>query len=275
MITLINMIFYIFNIILHLFTTLYCILIRIYLLTIGLLFLSSSYSFAYQANNYHVIVGAFRNYDNAIRFKNSHRALNVDMAFHKERNLYYMSTLKTDNKYDAYFKLKKVRSIGIPDAWVYKGKLTDSNSKIESNQKVKDTVVVTIEKSILQFKFENPVKYGVCVQAFDAQSKEKLDGLLDVYDSTKSKLIGHIETFKNYGLALFGEYKGNVIFNLDFLGFNPLERKVNFNRLLAKSSNDLISINGDTIYIALYLEPEIKLNSFQTLDQIYFYLRMG
>jgi len=131
--------------------------------------------------------------------------------------------------------------------------------------------VVTLEKSLIQFKFENPVNYNVRVKVFNAQSKEKINGLLDVYDSTGSRLIGHIETFKNYGLALFTEYKGNVIFDLDFLGFNSLERNINFNQLLAKNSNNLISINSDSIDISFKLEPEINLEKYQALDKIYFY----
>ena len=94
-----------------------------------------------QQSSYYVVVGAFRQEENAQHFQDHVLSLNLPAiyALNPETNLFYVYVRNTENKGDAYTTLKDMHVEGIRDAWIYKGFLPGHIARAEAESILQDS----------------------------------------------------------------------------------------------------------------------------------------
>ena len=249
----------------------------------------------------YVVIGAFKNQNNAIRFtSHAQKDLKLDAKFEMNvrRNLYYVYVMNTEDLGVAVQEAKRLRTESeFTDTWVYRGSFDGSGDEpvviiptVENKPDdigtpaVTENVATTTEDSTAaEVTPENSVELPVETESSPDDSKDGTKFLFKISRATDLKRIrGDVDVIDVDRSRKMGTYKGNLAVKVsspqsksgnmalvcEVFGYRKVQREINYND--PEAGTDIIRDASGSVVIPFELE-RLRKGDIAVMYNVYFF----
>jgi outer membrane protein OmpA-like peptidoglycan-associated protein len=259
--------------------------------------------------DYVVVIGAFSVYKNAVNFTSKASKLHLDAKYeiNKNRNLYYVFVMSTDNRQQAIDEALRLRKESpYFDTWVFHGSLgqvesamqgTDINpttaetiATVSANDNTTRTESTTNQKSTAadistgmaastqgatkaeeDKKVESPDTEiegkSFFFKIFRADDQAEIEGDVNVIDAERSRKIGTFTGNKIVGVADPKNKEGKVSFVCEVFGFRKVQRDLNY----SKPEGEDITINESNATVIPFELVRLQKGDIAVMYNVFFF----
>lgn len=251
--------------------------------------------------HHYVVIGAFAIKKNAVRFTTKAAATNMQAKFelNPERQLYYVYVLTTDDRREAIDLAMRLRSESpYNDTWVFRGLLGESKPVgvrgVDINPLTLETVnqVVSTDQPVMasdsgsatqQVIFEDvtPANQFQTVlstsedltgksflfNVFRADTKEPIQGDINVIDSERSRKIGSYAANRSIRLSNPGNKNGNLSLITEVFGYRKVQRELNYHN----PEGEDISRDTDNNVVVPFELVRLQKGDIAVMYNVYFF----
>ena len=160
---------------------------------------------------HYVVIGAFANHDNAIRWTDQANKSNftAEYALNEARGLYYVFILRTTDKRAAFRLMLKIRVETIyKDAWVFSGRLGVQSEPVEEVVEEKPPVEEPVEAVIIEDVVEETVEE---VKPEPVVEKPAGKPFLFKLTSEGEDVLGEVHILESPAASQYQAFKGNEV----------------------------------------------------------------
>lgn len=215
----------------------------------------------FQGHHY-VVIGAFAIKRNAVRFtsKAAGNSLQAKFEMNPDRQLYYVYVLTTDDRNEAIDLAMRLRSDSpYNDTWVFKGLLGETQSAgirgVDINPTTQDRVEKVVSQDVLASSTETTANNQHVIveevtstdqpsvvstsedlsgksflfKVFRADTKEVVEGDINVIDSERSKKVGSYAANRQIRITNPNNKSGNLSLITEVFGYRKIQREINYN----------------------------------------------
>jgi outer membrane protein OmpA-like peptidoglycan-associated protein len=257
----------------------------------SVLLLTFFYSFA-QQKSFYVVVGVFKNEQNAKRLLEYVYSLNLPAvyALNSEQDLYYVYARSTSQRQDANSVLKSVRVEGFKKAWIFEGILQEyiGYTEVTPVPPVEDKQNITTDqpeekKSPEDVVIKTTVVDSVSVPAPEIVKPAGKPFMFKLVSSTTGQPVtGQVHLLESEKALQYVGYDANEIVHVispknragkwyvasNVVGFKPLKKSFVYNNPVQGST---VSVgNAQEIIIPLEL-TRVKKGDYIEMDNVKFY----
>jgi outer membrane protein OmpA-like peptidoglycan-associated protein len=256
----------------------------------------------------YVVIGAFAQQNNAIKFTNEATAsrFNAQFDINPNRNLFYVYVLTTPDHQVALDEAMRLRKeTKYKDAWVYNGIigkatgpiLADSKDinpetqqtiqSITSNEKtetgdaitkneepeqavnsVEETPSVTKPAVDKTITASNIKTKNFVFQLYRASDNQIVEGDVEVAEAHKAKRLGLYKANTPVKIALPGTKSGDVVFFCEVFGYRPLQKPFSFNNPTASG----FEVDDDGNVVVPFDLVRLQKGDIAVMYNVFFYI---
>ncbi|MFN3839512.1 MAG: OmpA family protein [Cyclobacteriaceae bacterium] len=255
----------------------------------------------FQGHHY-VVIGAFAIKKNAIRFtsKVSAGEFHAKFELNPARQLYYVYVLTTDNRNEAIELAMKLRSESpYDDTWVYKGLLGENQAiavkgidinpatltkveQVESN----DSEIAAAENTTTSARqvifeevtsvnqqqpepsiIENLSGKNFYFKVFRADTKETIDGDVNVIDNEHLKKVGSFAANRSVSIANPNNKSGNLSLITEVFGYRKIQREINY---VNPEAEDVVMDSENNVVVPFEL-VRLQKGDIAVMYNVYFF----
>ena len=255
----------------------------------------------FQGHHY-VVIGAFAIKKNAIRFtsKVSEGEFHAKFELNPARQLYYVYVLTTDNRNEAIELAMKLRSESpYDDTWVYKGLLGENRAiavkgidinpatlskveQVESNdseiaaagntttlarQVIFEEVTSENQQQPERSRNEDLSGKNFYFKVFRADTKETIDGDVNVIDNEHLKKVGSFAANRSVSIANPNNKYGNLSLITEVFGYRKIQREINY---VNPEAEDIVTDNENNVVVPFEL-VRLQKGDVAVMYNVYFF----
>lgn len=254
----------------------------------------------FQGHHY-VVIGAFAIKKNAVRFTSRATTGNLQAKFelNPNRQLYYVYVLTTDDRQQAIDLALRLRSESpYNDTWVFKGLLGEEQimatrgvdinpatlDKVEevligdqpvpaeeknapSRQVTFEEVSPTDQQTTTLSTAEDLSGKNFLFKVFRADTKEAIEGDINVIDSERSKKVGSYAANRQVRITNPNNKSGNLSLITEVFGYRKIQREINFNN---PEAADIATDQDNTVVIPFEL-VRLQKGDIAVMYNVYFF----
>jgi outer membrane protein OmpA-like peptidoglycan-associated protein len=252
--------------------------------------------------HHYVVIGAFANKKNAVRFTSNAAANNLQAKFeiNTGRQLYYVYVLTTDNRREAIDLALRLRSESpYNDTWVFKGLLgehaatafrgMDINPVTQENvnQVVSNDLAVTAsmehDPEVRQVAFyevppaenqstvlstnEDLSGKNFYFKVLRADTKETIAGDVNVIDNERLKKMGTYAANRQIRIANPNNRTGNLSLIAEVFGYRKIQREINYANPQAE---DIVTDSENNVVVPFEL-VRLQKGDIAVMYNVYFF----
>ncbi|HEX5171771.1 MAG TPA: OmpA family protein [Cyclobacteriaceae bacterium] len=245
-----------------------------------------------QKSNY-VVIGAFAIHRNAINFTSHAKELNFNAQFeiNKNRNLYYVYVLDTEDRGQAIEEARRIRNeTEFKDAWVYGGLLGSellgedinpiTQQKIDEVPSETSSLLPTVmpsESGVETPKEEKPVEDDATLgtkflfNLYRANDGEKVEGDVDVIDVDRSRKMASYKGNEPVRVSSPNNNSGAISLVCEVFGYRKVQRDVNYKN----PEGEGIARDDDNNVVVPFELTRLQKGDIAIMYNVYFYKDAG